>query len=283
VLYSSGLLGLASLGWLLLAVLRQFRQRFYQAEGVDRALFVGAAAALVSFLAHSFFDSLHNTPGLMLILMTALAAGLESRSSAASRSSLQQWSGRGIQLLGILIAAYAWFYIWQISPIHRAVEAVHSGDLQTGAALMSEASRRAPHDPFVFEQLGLIYSVQIEQGDSSRWEDAIHAFNRAAELNPYWSIHHANLGSLYRSQGDLDAARQAFRSAAALAPGWYAYPLELAEIEEQRGDQDAAAAAYRQAIALWPDWAPVEYWQGSLSSQRPVCTIDGRNAGRAPE
>jgi tetratricopeptide (TPR) repeat protein len=128
---------------------------------------------------------------------------------------------------------------------------------------MTAASQRAPGDPFIYEQLGLIYSVMVHEGQPERMDDAVRSFRRAAQLNPYWSLHQANLGTVLRSQGDLDGARQAFSQAAALAPAWYAYWLELAEVEELRGDADAATAAYQQAAALAPDWFPVEYWQGS--------------------
>jgi tetratricopeptide (TPR) repeat protein len=95
-----------------------------------------------------------------------------------------------------------------------------------------------------------------QQGDLL---EAIHAFDRAAELDARNAAIACNLGSALCEQNLLSRAEEALRRAIALDPSLPDAQNNLANVLRARGDFEGAKRAYDMAIAQRPDF-PEPHW-----------------------
>jgi tetratricopeptide (TPR) repeat protein len=94
-------------------------------------------------------------------------------------------------------------------------------------------------------------------------QNAIQHFKQAIVIDPYWGLNHANLGVLYRAQGDLPRSRDALAQAVALSPKSALFQLNLGITCEMMEDFPRASAAYETAVQLQPLWAEAPFWRAT--------------------
>ncbi len=108
------------------------------------------------------------------------------------------------------------------------------------------------------QQLGI---AARQQGDHVR---AIDFFRQAVEISPKSAACHVNLGMVFRSAKQLDAAAASFRLALELDPNHAEAHNRLGTILKQQGKLDEAAKAHGRALQIRPDYAGAHTNLGSV-------------------
>jgi tetratricopeptide (TPR) repeat protein len=280
VLSSSGLLGLAAFLWLIAGLGRIFLRRLREAEENDLPVVLGASAVLAGFLVHGLADSVHHTvPTCLWMLSIILGASLSPGEPTGKTAGLSKWSARALPLL---VAAYAWFNLWQAMPLAQGVQAAQPGDYSRAAVLLRDAARRDPNLAVPHQQQGLVEAHLAAAGDPAALDRAIAAFERAAELDPYWGLNSANLGLLYLQAGDQDAAVRAFQQAIMAAPESGQYHLLAGAAYEASGHTDSAMEAYNQALDLQPRLHEAIFWQVTAQRRQVLAGWQSADSGESP-
>jgi tetratricopeptide (TPR) repeat protein len=257
ILSGGGIVGFLAFIGLLIGFVLTFRKSVQNYNGNNQAILIGTAAALVTFLAQSLFAAVYRMSFASLSLCLALGAAFGKQKLQDSQRSFY------VSSFGVVIAILAWVNLWQVTPLAKGVQAANKGDYQAAAGFFQEAVRRDSTLVITHQQFGLAESMLSAQGDEDALQLAIHAFERVVQLDPYWSMNHANLGALYMDAGNLDAAAKEFEEAYNLAPDWGLYTLNLGVAEEARGNPIKARDAYIRSLSLEPSWSTDDFWQAS--------------------
>jgi tetratricopeptide (TPR) repeat protein len=107
------------------------------------------------------------------------------------------------------------------------------------------------------------YELGLELEGSSPLE-ALAAYQRAVELDPWMADAHVNLGRLYHLTGERGRAEAHYRDAVRLAPEDPVPHFNLGVLLEEQGRKDEAVHAYQQAVNRDPDFADAECNLGLL-------------------
>lgn len=256
LLSGSGLLGLGTFLLMIGALVVGLFKKFSSTRGPEQAAAMAALAALAAFLVHGFVDSVHHTiPTAAWLLAIVLGVGIgKNENQRVQRVSLSV-------LLGLALAAGGGLKLWADQPLNAGVIAGNSGLWQEASQDFQQAVGRDPHLSSTYQQWGMSESKLAEQGSPAALTNAIAHFETALALDPYWGLNHANLGVLYRAQGDLTKATAALERAVALSPKSALFQLNLGVTYELLHDNESARRAYLQAITLQPLWAEAYFWR----------------------
>jgi DNA-binding transcriptional MerR regulator len=107
------------------------------------------------------------------------------------------------------------------------------------------------------------YELGLELEGSSPLE-ALAAYQRAVELDPWMADAHVNLGRLYHLTGERGRAEAHYRDAVRLAPEDPVPHFDLGVLLEEQGRREEAVNAYQQAVNRDPDFADAECNLGLL-------------------
>jgi putative inorganic carbon (HCO3(-)) transporter len=277
VLSSSGVLGL--IAFLLLAgiIIYALLRRLRTTSGDERAVVVGAIAALAAFGVHGLFDSVHHTePTVAFTLALLLGAALGTSPGAPQRNPRPGYA-RWMPLLALPLVGFAWYNLWALQPFYGGAAQANAGQWTSAAESFSQAVARSPRSAAAYQQLGLTQAELAADGDASALDDAIASFEQVTKLDPYFGLHFADLGALYLARGDTSAAVAAMQQAVDLAPGSALFQLNLGMAAEAAGDEGTAYQAYSQALEITPAWAKADFWQASPLRERALadctCTL----------
>ena len=127
-------------------------------------------------------------------------------------------------------------------------------ELESRARLLSE---RYPDFGFGWQLLGGALQMQ--------GKDALHAFQKTAQLLPDDAVAHYNLGVAQKSAGRLDEAVASYRRAVALKPDYFEAHYNLGNALKALGQLENAAQSYRRAVQLKPDHAEAHYSLGGAN------------------
>ncbi|MCP4903627.1 MAG: tetratricopeptide repeat protein [bacterium] len=92
--------------------------------------------------------------------------------------------------------------------------------------------------------------------ETSRWAEAIEAYETALEIEPEYADAYCNLGAVRYNQGQRAEARHAFEACLSREADHVEANFNLANVLEEEGDDRGALAHYRRALAadpLYPD------------------------------
>jgi tetratricopeptide (TPR) repeat protein/O-antigen ligase len=256
-LSSSGILGFAAVCWLFWVILRSLWQRIQQSSTADRFIAIGGAAAFTAFCVHGLADSVHHTiPTSAWSLAILLGVVLSKPGNLAD--------GRKIFVLplwGLVLSVFAWMNIWQATPFFQAVANANADRWNEAVQLFEKAVHRDPGLSVAYQQQGMAFSVQADEGDDQALEKAIQSFEIATQMDPYWGANAANLGALYLSQRNIEKATQSFQQAVNAAPNSALFHLNLGECEETLGNLENARQNYEQVLKLRPQWREAYFWR----------------------
>ena len=98
------------------------------------------------------------------------------------------------------------------------------------------------------------YELALDLEGSSPAE-ALHAYERALELDPGLADAHVNLGRLLHFAGERGRAEAHYRDAVRLAPDDPTPHFNLGVLLEEQGRREEAVHAYGQAVSRDPDFA----------------------------
>ncbi|HLG88963.1 MAG TPA: sulfotransferase [Alphaproteobacteria bacterium] len=121
------------------------------------------------------------------------------------------------------------------------------GKTSDAIEVLENALRLSPHDPVVYNNLGLLH---LAAQDLAR---AVDCFEKAIALDPDLATGHYNLGAARERQRDHDAAAACYRKAIALSPTMGEAYSRLGNLLQSRGDSDGAVECFRCASELAPD------------------------------
>jgi O-antigen ligase len=204
------------------------------AESIEQRSFaLGAAAAVIALLVHSFGDFNLHIPGnaLWMVTLIGLTVAQSPKESNPSRIELNLW-GRLALALGLLATA--------------SIVAIVGMRLSLNSR---------------YTQLG------YDTGLTFEWDGAHRAFQYALHFDPQNPETYAQIGDAYRIEGaqedspaeEADRRRlamlavQAYRQSLALNPLQSEVMLRLAAACEMAGDNAAALSAYDNALIVDPN------------------------------
>ena len=132
--------------------------------------------------------------------------------------------------------------------IEAEYAAVIDKDLEKRRRLLEELTRKYPQEKQAFYDLGSAHYV------SSRYAEAVRAFEQAVALDPNFGPAYNMLGYSYAGDGDFGKAETAFQRYIAANPG-DPNPIDsLAELYLYMGRLDTAEAKYKEVLAIRPDF-----------------------------
>lgn len=135
-------------------------------------------------------------------------------------------------------------------------EVEQASDEKVASFAEFEAGIAAPADS-TGESAGAWFEQGCElDADSTKWAEAIEAYEKAIELEPDFADAYCNLGAVRYNQGQRTAARRAFESCLEREADHVEANFNLANVLEEEGDDGGALAHYRRALAsdpLYPD------------------------------
>jgi Flp pilus assembly protein TadD len=134
---------------------------------------------------------------------------------------------------------------WQYCP--RCGAAIEQAQTVTPARGVRASPADAESDPEKLNQQGMALY------DQERYDEAIHQFLKAVELNPQNAVYHANLAVAYHDNNMPDQALDAYKQAIALDPKDTTSRLNLGHLYSSLEDKDNARDCYQQVIALAPE------------------------------
>ena len=264
VLSGMGIAGFLSFLFLLLFVWRFIILCLKDTEGINRGVVLGGAGAFAAFCLHGFVDSVHHTiptSAWMIAILLGTVLGLKKSNNKKSGSLI---------IIGSISVILFWANFWINKPMTDGIIYANEKKWSAAEERFELALKRYPKNAIAQQQLGLIRSELYSNGDKEKISEAIFAFEEAVVLDPYWALNHANLGSLYKENGELNKAKEQFLYAADLAPDCAIYWLNLGVLAEDSGDQNAAKEYYYQFLNLEPEYVDSVYWQGSTTREQII-------------
>ena len=250
-----GLAGVTAAAVSLALILAAARRGWAQSDGPERALLAGAGGAVAAFGVHHLLDLPAMAPAVALVGLAALAALTAPVQPVPLRARAQRWA-RTLGLPGLaaaLIVSGVWATAVYSEYLDAMRTAVRDGEYRAAAARLDRVTAAEPDLALYHGQRAYLLGLAARAGDSAAAAEAIAAYGRASELDPYFAPYHANLAALLWNSGQLEAAFAAAQRAAELAPASWQLNYTLGLYAEALGRADVAAAAYDRALAANPD------------------------------
>jgi putative inorganic carbon (HCO3(-)) transporter len=282
----TGLIGLASAGWLIVAILRALGQSWQRASREHRLLMVGCAGSLAGCAAHNLADTILTMPTIVLTIVAVLAVALVDQSSPSSGKPHLRLSIAWLLLPSLLLIGAAFRANLAYKPFHQGVWAANTEDWASAAPLLDQAAQSDPHLAFYHLQSGyahgMLAAAPTERGDLGsvpmfpsgenrlHLEQAIAQYEIGIALEPSYSLNHANLASLYWQAERQTEAIQQMETAIGLAPKASLYHLNLGFYYEELGQGKKATAEYHRALTLQSRLAQASWWQQSLIREQAL-------------
>jgi tetratricopeptide (TPR) repeat protein/O-antigen ligase len=263
----SGLLGLAALAWVTLALVRGLWRAWRRYPPELRRVQVGALAALTGCAVHSQFDSVETVPALCVMLALVLSLCL---SADAHRPTCQRARGWALPLGGavvvVLLAGAAWS-LWTYSPFSQGVLVANLDQWSAGTRLLDTAARRDPALAYYRLQAGYAHGVRAADGNPDELDAAIAHYQAGIARSPHYALNAANLGALYLQAGESELALEWMQRAVDQAPRAALFALNLGRLYEEKGSTAAQAELatrwYQAALDYAPEWARAAFWRAT--------------------
>jgi tetratricopeptide (TPR) repeat protein len=213
---------------------------------------------------HSLVDNHVGVPAIALALIAALALALH-----AQRKRVEGIRVSILLVPGLFLAAALFWSDVAYWPFIRGVQLANQGQWARAAPLVDKAASLDPYLAFYQLQSGYVHG-RLAAEDTAHLEQAIEHYERGIALEPYYSLNHANLASLYWQAGREEEALQRIKAAIRLAPGESLYHLNLGYYYEQLGCAEDAAHEYQLFLTKKPSLAEGSYWRQTLLRQQAV-------------
>lgn len=147
--------------------------------------------------------------------------------------------------------------------VRMAESQFNGGRVSEALATLSEAIERFPDDATLHHRHGL-FCLR-----AARYDEAIPAFERSLELDPYLTDSHNNLGIIYVELGAYGKAEDEFRQV--LADPAYPTPhlteLNLGLLYAEQGRYDEAVTHLRRSVGIDPKFFKAHFHLASILDQ----------------
>jgi protein O-GlcNAc transferase len=105
------------------------------------------------------------------------------------------------------------------------------------------------------DDAGAQYNLGAVLKNLRRFDEAAASYRRAIKLKPDYAEAHSNLGNVLKEQGQFGDAATSYRQALRIKPDSAAIYLNLAGVLTDMGQLDDAEACLRRALELKPDYS----------------------------
>lgn len=251
-----GIVGLVALAATLVMMFLTMRRNWRVLQGRERVLFAGAAAAVCGFAAHQQFDVPAMMPAIALVGMVALVLALRpaEQQSLTARWRMLAQPVSVIVLVFVLVVSGVWSQSIYQRYITILREGVSTENYRTAAEQMQSVIDSDPAMSIYSAQQAYLFGLAANSGNSDSLINAIAAYERVVQLEPYYAPLRANLAALFFEAGDYANAIETMQTAAELAPDawqlWYGAGVMAETAQDQ---DDLAVELYKKALAAQPD------------------------------
>jgi len=247
----AGFIGLAALGFLVFAIVREIWYRWREHAHGERHWLAAFIASLMGFSVHSMFDTPGTLPALAMIAVILLAWLARGASTSARRRL-----GNGLLIFAWLsILAMIGLGLRSYRPLMDGLRAAAAGEWETATIYINEAVEKDPALAYHWFQAGFADGVLAMDDagklvDSLRLSSAIEKYETGLAIDPNYAVNWANVAQLRHAGGDVDGAISDLNQATELAPDQPNFRLTLGRILEQQEELDAATREYHAALGL---------------------------------
>ncbi|MCS7260488.1 MAG: O-antigen ligase family protein [Anaerolineae bacterium] len=295
----TGLMGLATSGWLLGSVGLALRRRWQEVATSSQRMRIGAVgAALAGFAAQNLVDTFTATPVVLpVLILTAYAlttpvseqmrvhAAIHPLRILSRRVDLARAAAWAV-LGGVVLYALGLLW-WDGAQYHfqRSVHLFQEGRWEEAIAAAAYARHMDGAMAIYTFQLAHILSAAEAQPDvahiASRASQAADLYRAALSAEPVHGRQSANLAATLWRRGDREGALAALQAAVAADadPLW---ALNLGSFYQQMGDLARALDAYGRALAAAPEWAASPFWEADEVRRTHWAEIVRRAEGVLP-
>jgi tetratricopeptide (TPR) repeat protein len=124
------------------------------------------------------------------------------------------------------------------------------------AALMDPVAQPEASDA---EEFFLAASI-LDNGDPAHFDEALTAYRRALEVDPYLVPALINLANIHYSRDEIAEAQALYERAVALEPDVFEAHFNLGNIFHDLGRYPSAQVCYRDALKLNPAYADAHFY-----------------------
>lgn len=130
------------------------------------------------------------------------------------------------------------------------------GRVEEAAELCREGferlSRHLTDEEYRLHRSVLLYNIAQVHTSTRHYEEALHYFGQAMEIDPRYSEYYNDRGSVYLKMGRFEEAIADYRKATELSEPYHEVYTNLGQAYNLAGDADNAIAAYTTALDLAP-------------------------------
>jgi tetratricopeptide (TPR) repeat protein len=120
----------------------------------------------------------------------------------------------------------------------------------------------------------------LDDGDPAHYEEALDAYRRALEIDPYLAPALINLGNIHYARNELAEAQALYERAIALEPDVFESHFNLGNIFHDLGRYPEAQEHYRTALRLNPTYAEAHFYL-AVTLEKAGCSQEARQHWRA--
>lgn len=149
--------------------------------------------------------------------------------------------------------------LWGCASVEKLSQSGNSafdkGDNQTAIGFYQKALDQAPHDTWLWNQLGRAYH------NLRNYNEAVKAYTKAVEIKPDDAVVWTNLGNLHYQEKRYAEAASAYTKALKIEPTAARW-IDLGNSRISQGSHAEAVTAYTKALAINPADELALHWRG---------------------
>ena len=220
VLAEGGLLGVLSLTLLCIFVARALHWTWRNTKSTSMQLFVaGGLASLIGFATHSLLDDFTARPVIVMTALSILALTLASpRAEGTEPSKSGTFHPILLVIPAVLLIVAGFWSVWALSAHAEGVRLSKLNQWDEAVKWFGDAVRRDDRFTFYNLQYGFALGVVASDGRHEQaLRDAVAAYEEGIQLEPNYSLNHANMFALYWQAGQREKALGELRLALQMA------------------------------------------------------------------
>jgi putative inorganic carbon (hco3(-)) transporter len=290
-----GIVGLLALIVTVFSLVRAMYRNWRTSTGSQRILLSGAIAGSIGMGVHHLLDTPTSaSPILAIAWIVALALA----AAQTNVTPVRIWQRRMLPALLTVMWTLLLITGFWTANIYKAYVASlqygsQDGDYEGAAQRLQSVVEADPSMPIYHLYHGYFLGLSAERGNVAGLLQAIIAYRRFCDLEPYYAPAWANLGALYWQSGERQQAISAMERAVSLAPLAWMLHFNLGMYYEAVQNVEGAIAAYRTTLSLYPDASLYPEWQQTEFRRKiagendklspPAQVVVLLSAGKAPE
>lgn len=264
----AGLLGLAALGWLAIALIRLAWNRWRDAfTDQERVLVAGFIASLVGYAANCMVDTLPETPLVLPVLFLIAWLACPKPEQAVKKQTLSIIAP-AVALVLLIASFIGLLQTDRAYGYHRqSQKAADRNEWETALVLIDRAREIDPAMQLYDFQRAFYLGTLAGEYPEIYLDRALDAALATIAIDDTYSLLNANLAALLWQSGEHEAAIRSMERAVETNPPNVLYVFNLGVMEEKAGDLNAASGSYSMVLSQKPLWAGSDFWRSNAFRQ----------------